>query len=122
MPRHEAGYGAACMWLEIGSLILAGLVWSCFCVPNGHVRRQRFRWHADAVRLVCCYGILGFGYIIPATYLPVYDKECAAWLKRICMFMARVRESLPNRDCSFAALRQRMGNRSLWAFSHWGRQ
>ena len=30
----------------------------------------RIRWNADKWRLMACYGALGFGYIIPATYLP----------------------------------------------------
>ena len=30
----------------------------------------RIHWNADKWRLMACYGALGFGYIIPATYLP----------------------------------------------------
>jgi MFS family permease len=32
--------------------------------------RSRIRWTADKRRLTWCYGALGIGYIIPATYLP----------------------------------------------------
>jgi predicted MFS family arabinose efflux permease len=31
---------------------------------------RRIHWNADKWRLMACYGALGFGYIIPATYLP----------------------------------------------------
>lgn len=32
--------------------------------------RPRLHWNADRRRLAWCYGALGIGYIIPATYLP----------------------------------------------------
>lgn len=32
-------------------------------------------WHGEHTRLVLCYGAVGFGYIIPATFLPVMAKE-----------------------------------------------
>ncbi|HJP98734.1 MAG TPA: YbfB/YjiJ family MFS transporter [Rhodanobacteraceae bacterium] len=32
--------------------------------------RSRIHWNADKRRLAWCYGALGIGYIIPATYLP----------------------------------------------------
>ena len=34
------------------------------------VARPRIHWTADKRRLMWCYGALGIGYIIPATYLP----------------------------------------------------
>jgi predicted MFS family arabinose efflux permease len=37
--------------------------------------RARLTWDGEWVRLVVCYGALGVGYIIPATFLPVMAKE-----------------------------------------------
>ena len=38
--------------------------------PAAEGVRSRIRWTADERRLTWCYGALGIGYIIPATYLP----------------------------------------------------
>ena len=32
-------------------------------------------WDRESLRLVLCYGAFGFGYIIPATFLPVMAKQ-----------------------------------------------
>jgi MFS family permease len=125
LARYNAESTMAWIWLGIASLILAGLVWSCFSAPRtvattaGSIHEQRFRWNADAIRLVCCYGIFGFGYIIPATYLPVMTKHALhgssafVWSWPVFGIAAAVA------TLSVAVLRQRMGNRSLWAASHW---
>src|SRR5262249_56809301 len=36
---------------------------------------QGYRWNVDSVRLVLCYGAFGFGYIIPATFVPAMARE-----------------------------------------------
>lgn len=36
------------------------------------------RWNGEFTRLVLCYGATGFGYIIPATFLPVMAKQAIA--------------------------------------------
>ena len=38
--------------------------------PAEERARSRIHWNADKRRLTWCYGALGIGYIIPATYLP----------------------------------------------------
>jgi MFS family permease len=35
----------------------------------------RVRWGADAVLLVACYGVFGFAYVIPATFVPALARE-----------------------------------------------
>jgi len=32
-------------------------------------------WSAESLRLVICYGVFGFGYIIPATFIPAMARE-----------------------------------------------
>jgi hypothetical protein len=39
---------------------------------------EAWRWEGDSMRLVLCYGAAGFGYIIPATFLPVMAKLAIA--------------------------------------------
>ena len=83
-----------------------------------HAKHERYRWNADALRLVFCYGVFGFGYIIPATFLPVMARNAlqgsalfgwswpvfglAAALSTLCV----------------AFLVRRMGNRRVWMLSH----
>lgn len=85
-----AGAGLVCMalmalavssrhaWEIFGvlSLLLTAACWRV--LRDGHAptptreprSSPRLAWNADRVRLVVCYGAFGFGYIIPATYLP----------------------------------------------------
>lgn len=59
-------------WFGVLSLVVTVLVWRAF----GGTRRaqpvvaRRLHWNADWIRLALCYGAFGFGYIIPATFLP----------------------------------------------------
>ena len=76
------GADSAHAWLALGilSLAVAVLVWPVLGVdaaaagPSSAVE-EKYRWSADAVRLVLCYGAFGFGYIIPATFVPLMAKQ-----------------------------------------------
>jgi predicted MFS family arabinose efflux permease len=84
-----AGAGLLCMALMAGhvgsmrtwevfgvvSLVFTAATWAAFRgdAPRTAVPRAttpRLRWNADRVRVALCYAALGFGYIIPATFLP----------------------------------------------------
>ena len=75
-------------------------------------------WNREFTRLVLCYGATGFGYIIPATFLPVMAKQAIAdpvlfgWSWPV--FGAAALASTLGAAARPAAL----GNRSLWVACH----
>lgn len=77
MGTMQVHWGSDRTWQLFGvlSLLVTLGLWRAFrggapvtqtVVP----RKTRIHWNADKRRLMWCYGALGIGYIIPATYLP----------------------------------------------------
>jgi predicted MFS family arabinose efflux permease len=71
-------------WIIFGvlSLVLSVAIWPAFGAGDDarapevrHAAVGVFTWESDSIRLVLCYGAFGFGYIIPATFLPVMAKQ-----------------------------------------------
>src|SRR5207237_957429 len=63
--------------LGLLSLAIVALLWPLIADGSEAApthARAALRWTPDTVRLVACYGAFGFGYIIPATYLPAMAK------------------------------------------------
>jgi MFS family permease len=78
----RAGQGSKQAWLLLGALtlVVAALVWPIFVprrpsAPAAESSHDERGGSAGWPRLVVCYGIFGFGYIIPATFLPVMARE-----------------------------------------------
>ena len=73
--------GSPAAWTVLGgaALVLTALVWRVFGdgegLPGATAAPARRSRHPDAVRLVLCYGAYGFGYIIPATFIPVMARR-----------------------------------------------
>lgn len=121
--------GSARAWTALGLLALGvtALVWRFFARHDGAAPSAASAsapapaalvWNADALRLVLCYGVFGFGYIIPATFLPVMARNAlqgsAAFAWSWPVFgMAAALSTL-----AVATLVRRWGNRRVWCFSH----
>jgi len=83
----QTGARAGHAWDALGALALGltALVWRAFVgdddtppAPRAPDAASARRTVPDGARLVLCYGAFGFGYIIPATFLPVMAREVIA--------------------------------------------
>lgn len=78
MATMQVHLGSARTWQLFGglSLVVTLLLWRFLhgddpsARADAAITRPRIHWNADKRRLLWCYGALGIGYIIPATYLP----------------------------------------------------
>jgi predicted MFS family arabinose efflux permease len=118
------GWSADEVWLAAGVIAL-GLALCCW--PGFRNARQArtvakssaspLRWRAH-LPIIVCYGILGFGYIIPATFLPAMAKQALpdpavfGWAWPIFGATAFASTLLAGRLSSVLA------NRLIWALSH----
>ena len=84
MLLMEADVRSAEAWIILGvlSLALTAAVWRTFApspVPaqESVQRSGRFALRRDreSLRMVACYGVFGFGYIIPATFIPAMARQ-----------------------------------------------
>ncbi len=85
LMRTEVDSAHAWRVFGVASLVLTAALWTAFR-PGGRrarsaqiARREpRIAWNADKLRLALCYGAFGFGYIIPATFLPALARRFVA--------------------------------------------
>jgi predicted MFS family arabinose efflux permease len=122
--RQQAGSHHA--WLALGLLSTAVgmLVWPVFRPYSGPSdgadsgATTRYCWDAESLRLVLCYGIFGFGYIIPATFLPVMAKQALqdpalfGWSWPVFGLAAALS------TLSVAALNRHLSSRRIWFVCH----
>ena len=115
---------SARVWVVFGvvSLVLSVVIWPVFGaadrVPARRPPRRAFAWDRDAIRLTVCYGAFGFGYIIPATFLPVMARQAikdpAVFGLSWPMFGAAAVAS----TLLTTVVRRLVTNRRLWIASH----
>ncbi len=72
------------LWMIMGTLalVITAAVWRTYRGGSGAMQHARSRptadgtpWSREAALLVFCFGVSGFGYIIPATFLPVMARD-----------------------------------------------
>lgn len=77
-----AGAGATSLWLQLsalGALLMAPVLWWLRQVEAAPLdaaasHAQQPALDRDTRGLILCYGAMGFGYILPATFLPVLAR------------------------------------------------
>jgi predicted MFS family arabinose efflux permease len=118
--------GSKHAWIALGLLALtvSALIWRFFVRPAAdaaamHSAPSAFRWNADALRLVFCYGIFGFGYIIPATFLPVMAKSALQGSSAFGWSWPLFGAAAAASTLTVAALVRRWNNRHIWLVCHW---
>jgi MFS family permease len=119
---------AADAWISLGVVALAttAAAWRVIGAGDDHAPpaggaappSRGIGWDAEALRLVLCYGAFGFGYIVPATFVPAMARQAIAdpavfgWAWPV--FGAAAAASTFT-----GALAARVGgNRRLWMVSH----
>ena len=125
LGQRRAGSPIAWHALGVIALVATGAIWSIFRTgheENGKPSRpgasQRFPWDVHSIRLVLCYGIFGFGYIIPATFVPamarvlVKDPLVFGWSWPVFGIAAALSTLVAVAASGF------VGNRRLGAISH----
>src|SRR6185369_3319056 len=113
-------------WLSLGAISLAitVVIWPLVKAnPSGHPAPAAKSaspgiWSGEFRRLVLCYGVFGFGYIIPATFLPAMAKQIIAdpalfgWAWPVFGVAALASTLLA------AQLRHFLSDRTIWIAGH----
>ncbi len=122
----QARASSARAWAGLGviSLVATAVIWRVFGPgDDATTGKDRWapapdrRWDADSLRLIACFGASGFGYIIPATFLPVIARQLIpdplvfGWSWPIFGAAAAVA------PLAAAGWARRVGNRRLWILS-----
>jgi hypothetical protein len=122
----QQNVGSDGIWISLGivSIGIAGLIWRAFSVAgpvaavSTQAGRGALRYNTGALRLLCCYGIFGFGYIIAASFLPVMVKHALDSSNAFAWSWPVFGAVAAGATLAVAALKRRIGNRGLWATSH----
>jgi MFS family permease len=116
---------AALAWISLGvlALLLMVLTSRSFKLPSQTADAEfidqapEFKWNTQSVWITIIYGLFGFGYIIPATFLPVMarnalpDLTVSGWSWPLFGTVAAISVLFTGR------LAHRLGNLRLWGVS-----
>jgi predicted MFS family arabinose efflux permease len=107
-------------WIALGLAAAITLValWPAGAAQAPASRSQPVRWSAATILLVACYGAFGFGYIIPATFLPAMAKDAIGDPALFGLAWPLFGAAAAASTLVAGAARRRWGDRRVWIASH----
>jgi predicted MFS family arabinose efflux permease len=113
-------------WIALGVISFAAtaLIWTVFVpvhqpVDHAASKSAPGASTAELLLLVICYGAYGFGYIIPATFLPVMAKAAIADPRLFGWAWPAFGAAAVASTLFAARLQRTMSFRAIWIASHW---
>jgi MFS family permease len=115
------GLGSRHAWVLLALVAMAGTaaLWPVFDTKHRIARAAGGAWvNAESLRLVLCYAAFGFGYIIPATFIPAFARETLrdpalyGWAWPIFGAAAAIS------TVAVSPLVRRLGERRVWIGGH----
>jgi MFS family permease len=116
--QRDLGSDAA--WLAVGlvALVAAALLWPLWGAAPAGVVRPRVRWNGSAIVLVLCYAAFGFGYIIPATFIPALARETLGETTAYAWAWPVFGAAAAASTVAVAPIVRRLGDRAVWMAGH----
>jgi predicted MFS family arabinose efflux permease len=113
------GSGHAWVLLALVAAAASAALWPVFGTRKRIARARGGAWlNAGSLRLVLCYAAFGFGYIIPATFIPAFARETLrdpalyGWAWPIFGAAAAIS------TVAVSPLVRRLGERRVWIGGH----
>ena len=124
LMRLHATSSRAWIVLGIASLFVTVTIWPVFGaggganVPDRRDVEAKPAWNGEWLRLTLCYGAYGFGYIIPATFLPVMARQAIADPAVFGLSWPIFGVAAITSTMLVSRVRRRVTNRAIWIACH----
>lgn len=110
-------------WLALGgiALVASAVVWRTFTAAHAAAAAAPpgpIAWNRGSFLLVACYGSFGFGYIVPATFLPAMAREVVDDPLMYGLSWPAFGAAAAASTLIVGRLRRRAGDRAIWAASN----
>jgi predicted MFS family arabinose efflux permease len=124
LMRLHATSSRAWIVLGIASLFVTVTIWPVFgagdgaSIPGRPDVETKPAWDGEWLRLTLCYGAYGFGYIIPATFLPVMARQAIADPAVFGLSWPIFGAAAITSTMLVSRVRRRVTNRRIWIICH----